>query len=125
MAENIEILDIPISTTASPTYIKVGDTIPAISFTFDSGIDLTTCTIKMQVYDKLTKLLDISSASGITISDALNFTIDAIPAVSNPFTKEGIYIGDLVITDASNVVKTYFNVRYTIIKSYTVKTYTT
>ena len=120
MAENIEILDIPISTTASPTYIKVGDTIPAISFTFDSGIDLTTCTIKMQVYDKLTKLLDIDETSGITISDALNFSIDAIAAASNPFTKEGVFMGDLQITDGSGVVKTYFNVRYTIIKQYTV-----
>ena len=120
MAENIETLDIPISTTASPTYIKVGDTIPAISFTFSSGIDLTTCTIKMQVYDKLTKLLDVNSTTGITIADALNFTIDAVPSASNPFTKDGVFMGDLEITDGTGLVKTYFNVRYTIIKQYTV-----
>lgn len=119
MADNIEILDIPITTTANPTYIKEGDTISAISFTFDSGIDLTTCTIKMQIYNKLTKLLDIDSTSGITIVDALNFTIDAIPAASNPFPA-GVFTGDLEITDGSGVVKTYFNVRYTILKQYTV-----
>ena len=117
MAENIETLNIPISTTANPTYIKEGDTIPAVSFTFDEGIDLTTCTIKMQVYNKLTKLLDIDETSGITITDALNFSIDEITV--NPFPA-GEHIGDLQITDGSGVVKTYFNVKYTIIKQYTV-----
>lgn len=114
-------LNLPIPDATNPTYIVVGDTIQAVEFAFDSGIDLTGATIRMQVYNKLNqKVYDVDSTSGITINDALTFDIDKIAKEDNPFTEEGIYNGDVEITDASGDRLTYFRIRYTVQKQYTV-----
>ena len=111
---NIVTLKIPLC-----GFIKQGDTIPKISFALSnySG-DLTTATIKMQIYKGNTKIIDVSNGSGITVIDANNFEIDEVSA-SNNNLPVGTFIGDLEITEASGDKKTYFNVEYTIIKEYT------
>ena len=116
---SLSILDIPIqSSTVTPSIVE-GDTIPAIVISSADFPDLTTSTIKLQVYYGDTKYLDLTNSSGITVDSSTQFTIDAIAASSNTFSA-GQYLGDLEITDASGVKTTYFQVRYTIDKQYTV-----
>ena len=116
----IQTLKIPITTTANQTYIKEGDTIPKITFTFGASdvIDLTTSTIKMQVYNGSTRLIDVSSGSGITILSEKVFKIDEISATNNNMPS-GKFLGDLEIQDSNGKRFTYFNIEYTIIKQYT------
>lgn len=109
----IEVLNIPVT-----GFIKEGDTIPELEFVFDTGVDLTTSTIKMQIYDGNTKILDVTNGSGITVVNALQFNIDQIEAADNPF-RHGEWLGDLEITDADGVRTTYHDVKYTVIKQYT------
>ena len=105
-------------------YIKQGDTIPKKIFTFSgddsAGIDLTAegVSIKMQIYNRSEKIIDVSVGNGITIVSAKVFEIDAVSADDNnlPYGK---FLGDLEVTDANGVRITYFNVQYTIIKQYT------
>lgn len=116
----IQTLNIPISTPENPTYIKEGDTIAKVTLTFadDDNIDLTTSTIKMQVYDGQSKIIDITNGSGITVVSDKIFEIDEISASNNNFIAGG-FKGDLEITDTNGVRFTYFNVEYTILKQYT------
>lgn len=115
---NIATLKIPISNTANPTYIKQGDTVPKIVFTFsdDDDIDLTTSTIKMQIYNGSKAIIDITNDSGITVVSSKVFEIDEITANDFPYGK---FLGDLEITDANDKRFTYMNVEYTILQQYT------
>lgn len=114
---SLEILDIPIqSDTVTPSLVQ-GDTIPAITVVSADFPDLTTSTIAMQLYYGNKKVLDIDSTSGITVSNATTFVIDEITANDLPV---GESIGDLQITDASGVITTYFRLRYTVDKQYTI-----
>ena len=116
----IQTLNIPISTTANPTYIKQGDTIPKITLTFGASdvIDLTTSTIKMQIYQGAIKLIDVTNGSGITVLSEKVFEIDEISATNNNLPAATL-LGDLEIQDSNGKRFTYFNVQYTIIKQYT------
>ena len=115
----IETLKIPIQSSTVKPYIKQGDTIGKITMTFtELGLDLTTSTIKMQVYDGSTKIIDISDGNGITVISSIILEIDELSAGNNNLPV-GCFLGDLEITDATGDRKTYFNVEYTIIKQYT------
>ena len=117
----IETLKIPIQSTESKPFIKSGDTIPKITFTFgvSDSVDLTTSTIKMQLYSGSEQVFSIDETSGITIVGAKVFEIDEVLANDNNFP-EGVLKGDLEITDTNGVRFTYFNVEYTILKQYTI-----
>lgn len=112
----IETLTIPPSTS----FLKEGDTIPALPFSFGAtdNIDLTGATIKMQLYLGNIKVLDISTDNGITLIDSKSFTINEIPAESNSLPA-GLLQGDLEVKYASGIVKTLINVKYNILKQYT------
>ena len=112
---SIKVINIPFT----GEYIVQGDTISKTSFNIiEDGLDLTTCSIKMQIYSANTKIIDISDGNGITIIDANNFEIDEV-AKENNNLPIGRFEGDLEITDANGVRFTYFRVIYTIIKQYT------
>lgn len=119
---SIQVLKIPESFEdgTNQFYLTEGDTIPKLIFTagLTDDIDFTTCTIKMQLYQVGVKYLDITNGNGITVVGAKSFEIDQIDHASNPF-KEGIYIGDLEITDTNGFRLTYHRVQYTILKQYT------
>lgn len=99
--------------------IKQGDSIEKLVVTIgdDYSIDLTTSTVKMQLYKGSQRVLDITNDSGITIVSEKVFEIDKI--VNNTLP-DGVLYGDLQITDANGDTFTYFNVQYTITKQYTV-----
>lgn len=111
---------IPLLKIPTAGYIKQGDTISKKTLTFggDYSGDLTTATIKMQVYNGSNKVIDITNGSGITVLSDTVFEIDEVSAVNNNLPI-GCFIGDLQITEADGNVTTYFNVQYTIIKEYT------
>lgn len=119
---SIQTLKIPIQTGSAKPYIKQGDTIDAITFTFGvtDAIDLTLANvvIKMQVYNQGNKIIDVSNGSGITIVGAKVFNIDEVAKENNnlPFGK---FLGDLEITDTNGKRFTYFNIEYTIIEQFT------
>ena len=58
--------------------LKRGDTIKEILFEFDvaDNIDLTSATIRMQLYFKNSVVFSVDSTSGITIIDSKSFKID-------------------------------------------------
>lgn len=99
----IEKLSIPFG----DTYIKQGDTIPKITFTFDAtdNIDLSAVgvEIKMQTYKGYQKVMDF---------------IDEISKDDNIYPY-GVLKGDLEILDGNGKRFTYFDVEYTITKEYT------
>ena len=102
------------------TILKQGDTIKEIDFSFavTDTIDLTSATIRMQLYLNNSKKLDISNGNGITIIDSKNFKIDEIDYASNNLPY-GVLNGDLEITDSDGVRLTYFDIIYTITKDFT------
>jgi hypothetical protein len=116
----IETIRIPLQSETVKPYIKQGDTIPKIVFTFDPGdpISLTGATIKMQLFQKGRKVFDISVGSGITITTDKEFEIDEVTPANNTFP-EGVLIGDIEITETSGVKTTYNDVEYTILKEHT------
>jgi hypothetical protein len=115
----IETLKIPIQSDTVKPFIKQGDTIGKIKMTItELGIDLRTSTIKMQVYNGSTRIIDVSDGDGITVISSTVLEIDEVSA-SNNNLPVGCFMGDFEITDASGERKTYFNVEYTIIKQYT------
>ena len=113
----IQTLNIPIG----DTYIKQGDTIPKITFTFDAGdpIDLTTVgtEIKMQILYRKEAFIDLAVGSGITIVSDKVFEIYEIDKADNTYPC-GKHLGDLEITINGDRF-TYFDVEYTIIEQYT------
>ena len=112
---NIQIVKIPFD----GEYIVQGDTIAKTSAeVIETGLDLTTATIKMQIYNGNTKIIDVSNGSGITVIDDTNFEIDEVTA-SNNNLPVGSFEGDLEITDVNNVRFTYYRVVYTILRQYT------
>jgi len=111
---SIETLKIPFK----GEFIKEGDTILETVLDITNAGDLTTATIKMQIYNGSIKLIDISNGNGITVNSATQLTIDEVPFANNNFRK-GKYLGDFEVTDVNGVRKTYFNVEYTIIENYT------
>ena len=112
---SIPILKIPFT----GDYIVQGDTIQKTSFEFiEEGINIATSTIKMQIYNGSTKIIDISNGSGITLIDSNNFEIDQVIATNNNLPV-GCFQGDLEITTASGVRFTYMRVQYNILKQYT------
>lgn len=102
------------------TYIKEGDTIGRILFTFapEDVITLEGATINMQLFNGTQKVFDVSIGSGISVLTDKSFQIDRVEKEDNPFYA-GNFIGDLEITFAGGERKTYFNIVYTIIKEYT------
>ena len=116
---SVETLEIPIQSSTIQPFIKQGDTIGKITMTItELGLDLTTCTIRMQIYNQNTLIIDISEGAGITVISSTVLEIDEVPAAENTFPL-GCSIGDFEITNALGERKTYFNVKYTIIKQYT------
>ena len=116
---SIETLKIPIQSSTVQPFIKQGDTIGKVTITItELGIDLTTSTIKMQIYDGSTKVIDVTNGSGITVLSANVLEIDEVSA-SNNNLPVGTFKGDFEVTQADGERKTYFNVEYTIIKQYT------
>lgn len=99
-------------------FIKEGDTILETVIDLTNVSDLTTSDIRMQLKDGNTNVIDISNGNGITVNSATQLTIDEVPYANNDLS-EGVYLGDIEITDASGTRKTYFNIEYTIIKEYT------
>ena len=85
----------------------------------DDFPDLTTSTIRMQLYNNGNKVFDISGGNGITVNSATSFTIDEVSKVNNNFPS-GESIGDLEITDTNGYRKTYFRAVYTVQKQYTI-----
>lgn len=101
------------------TYIKQGDTIPKIVFSFgeDDVIDLTNAVIKMQLFKGKQKVFDVATESGITILDAKSFQVDEVAKENNTFPP-GKFLGDLEITIGGKRL-TYFNIEYTVIEEFT------
>lgn len=118
---DLPILELPIQSERRKFYMIEGDTIDAIPFSFDVGdsIDLTGATIKIQLYLKSNKTLDINTTSGITITGTKSFEIDKIEKENNNL-KPGEHFGDLEITDSAGDRLTYIRVKLTITKQYTV-----
>ena len=115
---SIEILKIPIQSTTVKPFIKQGDTIGKIIMTFtEIGLDLTTSTIKMQIYSGAIKIIDVTNGSGITVISSTVLEIDEVSAIDNTLPV-GCFLGDFEITDSAGSRKTYFNVQYDIIKQY-------
>lgn len=99
-------------------YIVQGDTIAKTAIEIlETDLDLTTATIKMQVYKGSTPFIDIENGNGITVIDAENLEIDQVLENNYP---PGTYEGDLEIKDSNGVRFTYFRVEYTILKQLTV-----
>ena len=116
---SIQTLKIPIQSTTVKPFIKQGDTISKITMTFtEAGLDLTTSTIKMQIYNGSIKIIDISNGNGITVNSSTVLEINEVSA-SNNNLPVGCFLGDFEITDSAGNKKTYFNVQYNIIKQYT------
>jgi len=112
----IQVVNIPFE----GEYIVTGDTISKTSVeVIEAGLDLTTASIKMQVYNRNTAIIDVSVGSGITVISSTVFEIDEVAAIDNNLPV-GCFEGDLEITDASGVRFTYFRVIYTIIKQFTI-----
>jgi hypothetical protein len=113
--------NIPTYKIPSKGYLKQGDTISKKTVTFggDYSGDLTTATIKMQVYSGSTKVIDISNGNGITVLGANSFEIDEVSGANNNLPVNCQLIGDLQVTEADGTVTTYFNVQYSPIKEYT------
>ena len=112
----IQVVNIPFE----GEYIVTGDTISKTSVeVIEAGLDLTTATIKMQVYNRSTPIIDVSVGSGITVVSSTVFEIDEVAAIDNDLPV-GCFEGDLEITDASGVRFTYFRVIYSIQKQYTI-----
>jgi hypothetical protein len=97
-----------------------GDTLSKSVVTItEAGIDLTTSTIAMQIYNRNAKVVDVNNTTGgITVISANVFEIDEVLATDNNLPV-GCSEGDLEITDANGVRLTYFRVIYTIQKQYT------
>lgn len=116
---SVPIVKIPISTSGCDAFIKQGDTIPKIRLTFsDYTGDLTTATIKVQLYHNSRKVLDISNGSGITVISSTVLEIDEISADNNNLPP-GISEGDFEVTESDGSKTTYFNIELTIQKQYT------
>lgn len=99
-------------------YIVQGDTIAKTSIeVIETGLDLTTSTIKMQLYNGSVPVLNIDQTDGITIVDSENFEIDELSATDNNLPV-GTLNGDLTITDTNGVEFTYMRIQYKIIKKY-------
>ena len=112
---SITLLEIPFE----EEYIVQGDTISKTSFEFiDEDIDLTTATIKMQIFDGGTAIIDVSNTDGITVIDANNFEIDEVNAEDNNLPY-GVFLGDLQIKDENGKRHTYTRVQYTILEQST------
>ena len=111
-------MSIPVLKIPAKGYIKQGDTIPKVTVKFSDGYNgnLTTATIKMQIYHVNTKIIDVSNGDGITVIDSGEFEIDEMPKNNLPV---GTILGDLEVTESNGDRTTYFNVAYTIIKQYT------
>ena len=111
---SIKIIPIPFE----DEYIVQGDTISKTTIKVEEdGLDLTTATIKMQIYNGNTKIIDVSNGDGITVIDSETFEIDEVPNNDLPIGK---HLGDLEITDEDGVRFTYFRVQYEILRQYTV-----
>lgn len=110
---SIEVLKIPFD----GEYLIEGDAISKTALTIvEDGLDLTTCTIKMQLYYYTKQVLDVANGAGITVIDAQNIEIDVIAANVLP---EGVSVGDLQITTAANVTMTYMRLEFNVLKQYT------
>ena len=119
MKDCVELVNIPLQTEEVCTFIKQGDTIEAYQIDIiETGLDLRTCVIRMQLYNNNNKVMDIVTGSGITALSAITMQIDTYPAAKNNLP-EGISIGDLQVTTAAGLTTTYFNIAYTISKQYT------
>ena len=120
----VETINIPIQSSTVKPFIKQGDTIDAYEIDIiEAGLDLTTCEIKMQLYNNSRMVMDISTGNGITILSATTFQIDTYNAAQNNLP-EGVSTGDLEVTLPAvgalpPVRTTYFNMAYTITKQYT------
>lgn len=117
----IETVSIPIQSSTVKPYIKQGDTIPKIVFTFDAGddVNITGSTIAMKLFaSNGNEVFSVTNTSGITIIDNKEFEIDEVAKEDNNFPS-GKLIGDVEITETDATKKTYFNIEYTIIKQYT------
>ena len=119
---NIPTLAIPIQNGVNKTYIKQGDTIDAIPFTFENlGFNLTDegVQINMQLYKGNQRIVNYGVGSGITINSATQFQIDKVLANNYP---DGILFGDIQLRWLeSDVLQTwtFCNVQYTITKEFT------
>lgn len=120
---NIPTLAIPIQNGVNKTYIKQGDTIDAIPFTFGNlGFNLTDegVQINMQLYKNFTqRVINYSVGNGITINSATQFQIDKVLANNYP---DGILFGDIQLRWLENdklQTWTFCNVQYTITKEFT------
>ncbi len=113
MSCDIPTLKIPIC-----GFIKQGNTIKKITLNFIDGYsgDLTTATIRMSIFDKNKKIIDISNGNGITVVDSTTLEVDQILENDFPY---GVFLGDIKIIEDDGVSTTYFNIEYTIIKKYT------
>ena len=114
----IQTLHIPAQFGRICPYIKQGDTIKQLEFSFAAtdDIDLTGSTIKMQLYQGSSKVFDVSNGNGITIVDSKSFNIDQVDENDFP---HGELKGDLEIKLSNGDILTYFNVIYTILEQYT------
>ena len=115
----VETINIPLQSSTVKPFIKQGDTIEAYEIDIiEPGLDLTTCVIKMQLYNNGNMVMDISTGSGITALSAITLQIDTYTSAQNNLP-EGKSVGDLEVTTAAGVRTTYFNMAYNIDKQYT------
>ena len=117
----IATVEIPIQSDTVKPYIKQGDTINKIVFTFDGGddVNITGSTIAMKLFaGNGNEVFSITNVNGITIINNKEFEIDEVAKEDNNFPI-GKLIGDVEITELDATRKTYFNIEYTIIKQYT------
>ena len=117
----IETVRIPIQSSTVKPYIKQGDTIPKIVFTFDSGddVNITGSAIAMKLFsNNRNEIFSITVGSGITIINNKEFEIDEVAKEDNDFPF-GKLLGDLEITETNSKRTTYFNIEYTILEQFT------
>lgn len=116
MSCDIETIRIPFD----GEFIMEGDTILPTVFTATSSEfpDLTSSTVKLQLYYHGNKVLDLYNGNGITIDSATQFTLDQLEADENNLPS-GVSRGDLEITDGNGVRKTYYIIEYKILKQST------
>ena len=129
---SITTLNIPITTAECKPFIKQGDTISKISWdlgdTFTGNLVEDLYIIRMQIYDKSIKVINIDSTGalgGITITGAKTFEIDEVTENDLPI---GSFLGDLQIEEYSDFafdpisVETICNIQYNIVKQFSIIT---
>jgi hypothetical protein len=119
----IEVIKIPLLADEPGHFIKQGDTIPSYLFrTTASALPWWTYTdseisFKIKRGSELLLEKDNADIGGVTVNNANEFTIEAIPGEENNLPA-GELNGDVTIKFSNGVTKTIADFQITILKAY-------